>query len=177
VRGRDGGDPLVQRYERVDDHESEAVVQQLLELVARLLREDDHGAVGGAVQQPLEQRDLALVLVQRRAEHEAHVLLVERLGHAAEDVGEVRVVDHRHRAADQPCLAGGEAPGAAVRRVAALAHDLLHEGAGLLRDVAAAVHDPGDGGDRDAREVGDLPDRRPASAPVAAVGACVHDRH
>ena len=38
--------------------------------------------------QPLEQRDLALVLVQRRAEDEPHVLLVERLGGAADEDAE-----------------------------------------------------------------------------------------
>jgi len=50
---------------------------------------------------PLEQRDLALVLVQRRAEDEAHVLLVERLSGAADELREIGIVNHWHRGADQ----------------------------------------------------------------------------
>ena len=66
-----------------------AVVEQVLELLVRLLREDEQRAVGRAVHQPLEQGDLAIVLVLRRAEHDPHVLLVERLGRAREDRREV----------------------------------------------------------------------------------------
>ncbi len=99
--GGDGGDALVQRHHRVDHDEAVAVVQQRRELVARFLGEDHQRAVGGAVHQPLEERDLSLVLVHRRAEDEAHVLLVERLGGAADELREVGVVDHRHRGADQ----------------------------------------------------------------------------
>ena len=82
VRRRDGRDALVERDARVDDHERVALAPQHLELLVRLLGEHQHGAVGGAVHEPVEQRHLALVLVQRRAQHHAHVLLVERLGGA-----------------------------------------------------------------------------------------------
>ena len=93
---------------RVDDDEPVAVVQELLELVGGLLGEDDHRAVRRAVHQPLEERHLAGVLVQGRAEDESHVLLVERLGDAGDEMREVRVVHHRHRPADQAGLAARE---------------------------------------------------------------------
>ena len=121
VRGRDRRDPIVERQERIDDDEAVAVVEQALELVARLLRQDDQRAVGLAVHEPVEQRDLAVVLVAGRREDDAHVLLVQRLGRAREDRREVRRVDERHEDADQPGAAGREAARAAVRRVAVLA--------------------------------------------------------
>ena len=164
---RDGGDALVQRHHRVDHDEPVAVVQERLELVARLLREDDHGAVGRSVHQALEKRDLALVLVHRRAEDQAHVLLIERLGGAADELREVGIVHHRHRGADQARPAAGETARAAVRRVAPLADDPLDELARLGRDVLAAVDDARDGGDRYARQLRDLANRGPSVAGLA----------
>ena len=171
VGGRYGRDAFVQRQERIDHDEPVAVVQQALELLARLFREDDHRAVGGSVHQALEQRDLALVLVHRRAEDEAHVLLVERLGGAAHELREIRIVDHRHRGPDQAGPAAGEAARAAIRGVAPLPDDPVHELARLRRHVLAAVDDAGHGRDRHAGQLGDLADRH------AAVGALTHALH
>ena len=63
-----------------------AVALQRLQLVVGLLGQHQHRAVGRAVHEAVEQRDLALVLVQRRAQDHAHVLLVQRLGGAGEDL-------------------------------------------------------------------------------------------
>jgi len=90
VGRRDGGNALVHRHARVDDDEGIALAAQHLELVVRLLGQHQHGAVGRAVHEAVEQRNLALVMVQRRAQHHAHVLLVERLRGPREDRAEVR---------------------------------------------------------------------------------------
>ena len=67
VRRRHGRDALVERHQRVDDDEAVVLVEQLLELVARLLGQDDQRPVRQAVHQPVDQRDLAVVLVHRWA--------------------------------------------------------------------------------------------------------------
>src|SRR5207248_143234 len=84
------GDAVVQRLERVDDHEAVALVLQPLELLARLLGKDDERAVGEAVHEPVDQRHLTVVLVAGRRENDAEVLLRERLRRPGEDGREVR---------------------------------------------------------------------------------------
>ena len=130
------------------------------ELDARLLRKRDDRAVGGAVREVLEHRDLALVLVQRRVEDDAHVLLVRRFERAREDVGEVVAADHGHRQADVAGAAPGQGARAAVRREVVLAHVPEDDVARLGRHVGAVVDDAGDGGDGHPREPRDVPDRR-----------------
>ena len=171
----DRRDALVERHQRVDDDEAIAVVEEVLELLVRLLGEDEQSAVGRAVHQPVEQGHLALVLVLRRAQDDAHVLLVERLRRAGEDGREEDRSDPRHRHADEAGPAGREPTRRPVDRVAVLPDDLLDELAGLGRDVAAAVHDARDRRDRDAGDVGDLADRD-APPPVVAVGKPAHRR-
>ena len=73
VHRRDARDPFGRRVARVDDDERVALPLQHPKLVLRLLRQHEDRPVGGPVHQPLEQRDLTVVLVQRRAEHDAHV--------------------------------------------------------------------------------------------------------
>ena len=101
VRGGDRRDALVDAPARVDDDEAEAVVHQPSQLAAGLLRQHQQAAVGGSVHEALEQRDLAVVLVERRAEHDPHVVLVERLGDTGDDHREVGGMDQRHRHADE----------------------------------------------------------------------------
>ncbi len=110
-------DPLA----RVDDDEAEALAAQRPQLTAGLLWEDEQAAVGGSVDQALEQRDLAVVLVERRTEHDPHVLLIERIGDAGDDQREVGGVDPRHRDADQAGAPAGEAARRSVGRVPVLA--------------------------------------------------------
>src|SRR5204863_9619040 len=55
--------------------------------------------------------------------------------------------------------AGREAAGASIGAVAVLADDAADERTRLIRDVPAPVEDAGDGRDRDAGAIGDLPDR------------------
>src|SRR6266540_3281265 len=158
VRGRHRRDSLVERHQRVEDHEPVAAVEQPLEFVARLLGQDDQRAVGQAVQ-PVEHGDLAVVLVAGGGEHDLQIALGERLGRPRQDGREVRRVDERDENADQPGAACGEAAGAPVGGVAVLADDPADEVARFVRDVVAAVEYPRDGGDGHARQVGDLADR------------------
>ena len=104
--------------------------------------------------EPPERRDLADVLVARRREHDAHVVLVESLGRAGEDRREVRGVDERNEHADEAGAAVRRRDGP-VRGVALLPDDLPDERPCLLGDVVTFVHDAGDGRQRDAGEVGD----------------------
>ena len=117
--------------------------------------------------EPVDQRHLTVVLVAGRREHDAEVLLRERLRGAGEDGREVRGEDERDEHADEPGTAGGEPAGAAVRAVALLPDDRRDELPGLRRDVAPPVEDARDGGDRDAGQLGHLPDRHPRRALVA----------
>jgi len=160
--------------QRIDDDQGVAVRERPLELLARLLGEDDQRAVGRAVHEAVEERHLALVLAPRRPEDEPHVMLVQRLRSAGEDPREVGRIDERHQAADEPGTAGLEPARAPVRRVAVLPDHPADELPGLVRDVATAVDDTRDGGDRDARELRDLPDRDPGRTSAAAGGIC-HD--
>ena len=160
VRGGDGRDPLVERHQRVDHDEAIAAVEEPLELLARLLREDDERAVGEAVQ-PIEHRDLAVVLAAGGREDDLEALLGERLGRAGEDAREVGRIDERDEDAREPGAPGREAAGASIRGVAVVADDAADELTRLVRDVAPPVEDAGDGRDGHARAVGDLADRDP----------------
>ena len=161
VRRRDRRDPLVERQPRIDDDEAVALVEEPLELLARLLGKDDQRAVRQAVHQPVEERHLALVHVASRRQDDAQVLLRERLRSAGEDEREVLGEDERHEQAHEPGPAGGESAGASVRRVAVVADDARDELARLVGDVAAAVEDARDRRDRDAGLICDLADRHP----------------
>ncbi len=160
VRGRDGRNALVERDAGIDDHERVALATQDLELAVRLLRQHQHRAVGRTVHETVEQRDLALVMVQRGAEHHPHVLLVERLGRPREDRHEVGRLDDRQHHADQSRAAAREGARAAVRGEAAIAHDAHHRSPRLLGDARPLVEDARDRGDRDAGRARDLADRR-----------------
>ena len=163
VHRRDAGDTVGRRLARIDDDEGESLPLQRQQLLRRLLRQHQDRAVGGAAHQPLEQRHLAVVLVQRRREHDPHVALVQRLGRAAQHRPEVRVGDERQGQADHPGPAAREPAGAAVRREAVLAHDLQDGLAGLPRHVRPVVEDARDRRDRDAGQIGDVANRRAAA--------------
>ena len=89
--------------------------------------------------------------------------LVESLRRAAQHRAEIGVGDERQRQADHPRAPAREPAGPAVRAETVLAHDLQHALPGLLRHVRPVVQDPRDGRDRDAGEVGDVPDRGAAA--------------
>ena len=125
VRGRNGRDGPIDAPARVDDDEAEAVLHQPAELTGGLLGQDQQAAVGGSVDEALEQRDLPIVLVERRAEDDSHVVLVEGVGDAGDDQREVGGVDPRHRHPDQAGPPAGEAARGSVCRVAVLADDAL----------------------------------------------------
>src|SRR5665213_1766033 len=125
----------------------------------------------------LYEQDMRIVL--RRAQHDPHVLLVESLGGAGEDGREEDRGDLRHGDTDEAGPAGREPAGAAIHRVPVLAHDALDELAGLVGDVSTAVDHARDGGDRDARQIGDLANRHACLAAVVAVAVAglAHVRH
>ena len=118
----------------------------------------------------VEQRDLALVVVERRAHDHAHVLLVQRLGGAGEDRGEVDRVDQRDEDADQPRAPRRQASRTAAHRVAMFLDDTPHEVARLVGHVLAPVKHAGDPRDRDAGQISYLPDRHPSRPVRPAVG-------
>ena len=161
MRGGDRWDAIVERHQRIDDDEVIAGVEQTLELLARLLRQHDQGAVRQPVHEPLEKRDLAVVLVLGGREDGTEVMLLQRLGRAGEDGREVGRVDERDEQPDEPGSAVREAARAPVRDVAPLLDDAGDELPRLRRHVAAAVEHAGDGGDRHAGLVRDLADRHP----------------
>ncbi len=141
VRCGDGRYGAVDASPRVDDDEAKAVLHQGLELAGGLLGKDEQAAVDGPVDEAFEQRHLPIVVVGRRAEHDSHVVLVERVGDAGDDVREVARVDSRHGHPDQAGPAVGERARGSVGRVAALADDVRDGVACLLGHVAVAVHD------------------------------------
>ena len=106
VRRRHDWDALVDACPWVQDDEAEAVCYQLAQLAARLLRQHQQGAIGCAVHQALEQRDLAIVLVQRRTEDDPHVLFIKRLGDPGDNPREVGWMNQRDRHADEPAASG-----------------------------------------------------------------------
>ena len=160
VRGRHRRDSFVERHAGVDDDEGIAEPLERLQLLVRLLGEHQDGAVSRPVHQPVEERDLAVVEMQGRREHDCHVLLVERLGRTGEDVREVGRLDDRERDADQAGAAAGEGARAPVRGEALVAHDAQDRLARCRRHVGMVVEDAGDRGDRDAGGARHLPDRR-----------------
>ena len=169
VRGRDSRDPLVELHARVDDDEGVAGLLERPQLRVRLLRQHQDCAVGRAVHQAVEQRHLALVLVEGGTEDDPHVVLVERLRRTRDDHGEVRGLEDRQRHADEPGPPARERPRVSVRAEAVLAHDPEHDLAGLRRDVGPSVDHARDRGDRDAGRARDLADRRPRLVAVAIV--------
>ena len=130
VHRRDARDPVGRRLHRVDDDERVVTRLQLAQLRLRLRRQHQDRAVGRLAHEVLEHRDLAVVLVERGAEDDAHVLFVERLRRAAQDRAEVGVGDHRQRQPDEAGPAAAERPGAAVPVEAVLADDLQHRSHG-----------------------------------------------
>src|SRR5215207_3194160 len=166
VGGRDRRDPLVERHERIENHEAVAAVEQPFQLPTRLFGKDDQGAVGHAVE-PVEHGDLAVVLVPGWREDDLEVKLRERLGGARHDCREVRGIDEGYEDAHQSRAADRQTAGVPIRRVAVLADHPGDEIPRLVRDVAPAVQDSRDGRDRDARELGDLADRD-AGRPLGA---------
>ena len=141
VRRGDGWYALAEGHAWIGDDERVAGRLERRELDARLLRKRDDRAVGGAVREVLEHRDLALVLVQRRVEDDPHVLLVRCFERAREDVGEVVASDHGHGQADVAGAAAGQGACAAVRREVVLAHMTEDDVARLGRDVGPVVDD------------------------------------
>ena len=169
MRGGDDGDPLVERYAWVDDDDRELALQRL-QLRARLLRQHEHGAVSRAAHQAVEQRHLAFVLVQGRAEDDPHVLLVQRLGRTREDDPEVGRLDQRNGDADQSRAAAGESARVPVRAEPLLAHCAQHCLARVRRHVGPAVEHARDGGDRDAGRARDPANRGALAVVVGRVG-------
>jgi hypothetical protein len=108
------------------------------------------------VHQPVEEDDLPLVLVERRAEDDAHVLLVQRLGGTRQDLGEVARVDLGNGDADQARAAARQGTGGAVLAEAVLADDAQHGVAGRVGDVRVPVQDARHRGERDAGQRRDV---------------------
>jgi len=102
VCGRDGRDALAERHAWVCDDERVAGRLQRSEFHGRLFRQHDDRPVGRTVGQMLEDGDLAVVLVERRVEDKAPVLLVDRLERAGEDRREVVGADERHGPCGRP---------------------------------------------------------------------------
>jgi hypothetical protein len=100
MRGGNRRDTFGERDAGVGDDEWVAARTQCLQLLAGLLRQEDDRAVRRAVDQRLQERDLPVVLVEGRAENEAHLLLERGLHCACEDRGEVVGPDVRHGEAD-----------------------------------------------------------------------------
>jgi hypothetical protein len=123
------------------------------------------------VHDALEQRDLAVVLMERGAQDGAHVVLVERFRRSRQDPAEVLGMHDRDRDPDEAGLASGEGACAAVRREVVAADGAQHGVARRGADVGAAVEHAGDCCDRDACVACDVADRCP-SAP--SVRFCVH---
>ena len=170
VHCRHARDALGRHLARIDDHEREALALDRAELVGGLLGEHQDRAVGAPVHQPLEERHLAIVLVERRSEDDSHVALVERLGGAAQHRAEVGVGHEREGQADHPGATAREAAGAAVRAEPVLAHDLQDILACLRCHVRPVVQHARDRGDRDAGQVGDVPNRGSAAERRVGVG-------
>jgi hypothetical protein len=139
---RHGGDPFGQRHDRVDDDKVIAAVDEPFQLGAGLLRVHDQRAVRQTVHQPLDQRDLPVVLVPCGREHDPQVLLLHRLDGAGQDGREVRGIDQRDEDTDETGAAGREAACTSICRVAVLPDHSCDELARLRRDVVPAVQDP-----------------------------------
>jgi hypothetical protein len=169
MRRGDDGDPLVQRDAWVDDDHRELALQRL-QLRARFLGEHEHGAVGRPAHQAVEQRHLAFVLVQGRAEDDPHVLLVQRLRGTREDDPEVGRLDQWNGDTDQTGAAAGESTRIPVRAESLLAHGAHDRLARVRRDVGAAVEDARDGGDRDAGRARNPTNRGALAVVVGRVG-------
>ena len=124
--GRDDRRPLVDRLAGVEDDERIALSLERGERVVRLSGQQQKGTVRRPLEEPVEERDLALALVHRRAEDDVHVVLVERLRGAPENRAEVLDVDHGEGDADQPGPPAGERAGAAVHAEPLLVDDAEH---------------------------------------------------
>jgi hypothetical protein len=100
MRDRHRRDAIAERQQRIDHDERAPVAHRLLEFLRRLFGQDDQRAVGCALHQPFEQRDLARVVMLRRQEDEPQPVLVHRLGNTLEDLREVSATDIRNENAD-----------------------------------------------------------------------------
>ncbi len=162
VHRGDARDAFGRRLAGIDDDEWESLPLQHPQFVGGLFRQHQDRSVGCPAHQALEQRHLTIVLVQRRREHDPHVPLVQSLGSAAQNRAEVRVGDERQGQTDHPRAATRQPARTPVRAEAGLAHDLQDALARLTRHIGPVVQDPRDSRDRDAGEIGDVPDRRAA---------------
>ena len=115
VHRGDARDALGGRLARVDDDEGEDLALEHAQLGRGLLRQHQDRTVGRAAHQAVEERHLAVVVVEGRCEDDPHVALVERLGRAAQHRAEVRVGDERQRQPDHPRPPAREPAGTAVR--------------------------------------------------------------
>jgi hypothetical protein len=96
MRRRHRGDPVAERHERIDDHDRIVVDQRALELVARLLGQDDERAISH-VGQLRQQLDLACMLMPGRSDRQPQAVFVDRVRNAGQDGPEVHVVTQRHQ--------------------------------------------------------------------------------
>ena len=154
---------------------------QVQEVVGRLVGEHEDRAVDLPLEQLVDEGELPLLMVERRTQDGLHVELVERLGEARDQLGEVVAEHHRDRHADQPGPAGRRRPERPIRGEVELADDLEHRLAGLRRDVGPVVEHARDRRDRHARVAGDVADRRASGfgrprrleAPMASTPRCI----
>ena len=160
VRGRHRGDALVERHAWVDDDERIAVPQERGELVVRLLGKHQDRSVRRPMHQPVDERDRAVVQMEGRRQHHAHVLLVERLRRTGENVREVGGLDDRQSHPDEAGAPAREGARAPVRAEMLVADGAQHGRARRGGDVGPAVQDPRDGGDRHAGGARHLADCR-----------------
>ena len=116
-----------------------------------------------------EQRDLTIVLVEGRAEHDSHVVLIQCIGDPGDDYREIRRVDSRNRHPDQAGSTARETACGSTRRIAVLADHVLDGAARFRRNVAAVIYDAGDRRRRDAGDLCDVADRYPLCGSAACL--------
>ena len=170
VRGRDEREVPLERIRLVGDDERESLPLQEQEVLARLLGQHEDRAVDASLEQLVDERDLSLLVVERRAQDDLHVALVEGFGDPGDQLREVVAEHHRDRHADQPGASGLRGPGCPARREVELADHVEHRLARLLRDVGPVVEHARDRRDRHPRVGCDVPDRRASGLSVAVRG-------
>ena len=158
---------LVERHAGIDDHERRAEPLELAQLGHRLQGDHQQRAIGRAMHQVIEHRDLTVLPVMGGAEHQPRIALVDGLAGALDDRGEVGVLGEGHHQPHQAGTLAGQGAGVAIAGVAQVAHMAQHQFARGGRHIGPTVEHAGDGGDRDAGTRGDIAYRRARHAAVA----------
>ena len=102
VRRADPRELALERIALVGDDERESPLLQQAEIVARLVGQHEDRSVDPPLEELVDEGDLALLMMERRAQHRLHVELVQGFGEAGDQLGEVVAEHHRDGHADQP---------------------------------------------------------------------------